>query len=112
SLVSIPFDQLRTLIKNSISNASFDGSVLPVPPKNQITFCADNLDLSIVDNISRDLVKTAYIGLAVLVVIALLMISANAAVIWYSHRRFMRHVDRTKKTISLVTFTHTRETTI
>ncbi|CAG8564516.1 1332_t:CDS:2 [Paraglomus occultum] len=112
SLISIPFDQLRTLIQTSMSNVHFNESVLPVPPKNQITFCADNLDLSIVDKISHDLVKAAYIGLAVLVVIALLMIAGNAAVIWYSHRRFMRHVDRTKKTISLVTFTHTRETTI
>ncbi|CAG8612548.1 8503_t:CDS:2 [Paraglomus brasilianum] len=111
-LVTIPFDQLRSIIKSSMSNVRFDGSVLPVPPKNQVTFCADNLDLSIVDNISRDLVKTAYIGLAVLVAVALLMIAANAVVIWYSHRRFMRHVDRTKKTISLVTFTHTRQTTI
>ncbi|CAG8439141.1 9993_t:CDS:2 [Ambispora gerdemannii] len=111
-LVSVPFDNLRKLIKDSTSNMNFNDSVLPVPQTNQVAFCANNLDLTIIDNIARDLIKAAHIGLIILVIIGLLLIAANAVYIWFSHRRFMIHVDRVTATISLITVTPTRHSTI
>ncbi|CAG8612202.1 2971_t:CDS:2 [Ambispora leptoticha] len=111
-LVSLPFNDLRTVIKNSMSNINFNDSVLPVPQPNKVTFCANNLDLTIIDNIAHDLIKAAYIGLIILLIIGLLLIAANAVYIWFSHRRFMIHVDRVTTTISLITITHTRHSTI
>ncbi|KAG9304085.1 hypothetical protein G9A89_005995 [Geosiphon pyriformis] len=111
-LISIPFDKLQQVIKDTLSKIQFKESVLPVPGRNKVVFCAENLKLDIIDDIARDLTKAAYIGLAILFIIGILLIVANAASIWYSHRRFIIHVDRVTTTIRLVTVTFTRQSTI
>ncbi|RIA98382.1 hypothetical protein C1645_750122 [Glomus cerebriforme] len=111
-LATIPFEELRGFVKNIMSNVTFDENVLPVPPKNQISFCAKNLDLSILDNIARDLVKAAYIGLGIIFIVVLLMIAANALVIWFSHKRYKIHINRTTKTIQLITIREDKESVI
>jgi Na+-transporting methylmalonyl-CoA/oxaloacetate decarboxylase gamma subunit len=112
SLISIPFNELRGIVQTSMSNVKFNQSVLPVPPMNEVKFCADNLDLSVIDDISRDLVKAAYIGMGIIFAVILLMIAINALVIWFSHKRWKRHINRTTTTIKLVTIKANKESVI
>ncbi|CAG8652322.1 14823_t:CDS:2, partial [Acaulospora colombiana] len=112
SLISVPFDDLRNLINSSMSNIKFNESLLPVPPKNNVEFCAQHLDLSVLDELALDLVKAARVGIVIIAVIGLLMILGNEIYVRFNHWRFMVHVERTTTTIQLITITHTRESVI
>ncbi|CAG8456389.1 11843_t:CDS:2 [Acaulospora morrowiae] len=112
AIISTPLEDLRKVVKTSMSNVRFDESLLPVPPKNKVEFCAQHLDLSVLDELAQDLIKAARIGIAIVAILGLLMIIANAIYIKFSHWRFMVHVDRTTVTIQLVNITYTRESTI
>ncbi|PKY18114.1 hypothetical protein RhiirB3_405156 [Rhizophagus irregularis] len=111
-LISIPFQELRGTVSGIMSNVKFNETALPVPPKNQINFCAENLDLSILDDISRDLIKAARIGLGIIFVVVLLMIVANALVIWYTHIRYKLHISRTTKTVKLINLKSDKDSVI
>lgn len=41
-LIRVPFQEINGLINQSLGTYSFDRSVLPVPQKQQLTFCGDN----------------------------------------------------------------------
>ncbi|CAG8601395.1 8830_t:CDS:2 [Rhizophagus irregularis] len=90
NLISIPFNELRVIINNSMSDIKFNSSILPVPPMgNNIKFCENNLNLEVLDNIKNDLKRTAWIGLSILFALSILLILANIFYIWISHKRFM-----------------------
>ncbi|GBC34268.1 uncharacterized protein OCT59_018895 [Rhizophagus irregularis] len=95
NLISIPFNELRVIINNSMSDIKFNSSILPVPPMgNNIKFCENNLNLEVLDNIKNDLKRTAWIGLSILFALSILLILANIFYIWISHKRFMNKVDK------------------
>jgi hypothetical protein len=112
NLISIPFDELRGTVGGIMSNVKFNETALPVPPKNQISFCAENLDLSILDNITRDLIKAAHIGLGIMFAVLLLMIVGNGFLIWYTHIRYKIHINRTTKTAKLIDLKSDKESVI
>ncbi|CAG8448775.1 9795_t:CDS:2 [Diversispora eburnea] len=93
-LISIPFDKLRTEIQNKLSDLKFNESVLPQPQKNNITFCQQSLDLTFLDNLTNDLIKAAYIGITIIIIVGILMIIGNAIITWISHRKFKRIINK------------------
>lgn len=94
NLISIPFNELRILINNSMSDIKFNSTILPVPAMNNIKFCENNLNLEVLDDIKNDLKRTAWIGLSILFALSILLILANAFYTWISHKRFMNKVDK------------------
>lgn len=42
NLISLPFEDIKKLINESMSNFTFDKSVFPVAQKQELTFCSDN----------------------------------------------------------------------
>jgi hypothetical protein len=98
NLISIPFNELRVVINNSMSDLKFNSTVLPIPAMNNIKFCENNLDLSVLDDIKNDLKRAAWIGLSILFALSVILILANAFYIWISHKRFMHKVDSSLKT--------------
>ncbi|CAI2172695.1 17893_t:CDS:2 [Funneliformis geosporum] len=86
-LASVPFNELRGIVKDAVSDIKFNQSVLPIPPKNQVKFCADNLNLDIFDEVSQELIKGAYIGIGILIAIILLMIVINMVIIWLKNKK-------------------------
>ena len=72
-VIRMPFEEVKTLINNSMVAFHIDRSVFPVPQKKQLTFCSDNnsiadffSDLGAIANLARKI----FIG--VLIVAALL----------------------------------------
>ncbi|RHZ68696.1 hypothetical protein Glove_294g47 [Diversispora epigaea] len=93
-LISIPFDKLRTEIQNKLSDLKFNEDILPEPPKNNITFCQQSLDLTFLDDLSHDLIKAAYIGITIIIIVGILIIIGNALITWISHRKFKRIINK------------------
>ncbi|KAI9729362.1 MAG: plasma membrane fusion protein prm1 [Cirrosporium novae-zelandiae] len=69
-----PFEAVKTLINESMVKYTFDDSVLPVPQKEQLTFCSDNNAIS---NFFDELANLIYlfhkIFIIVLVILAVLV---------------------------------------
>lgn len=74
NLISIPFNDLKTLINDHLGNYTFDKSVFPVPQVDSLEFCSDNNDIN---NFFDDLKHIA--SVAEKVFIAVLLILAVAA---------------------------------
>ncbi|KAG6807828.1 hypothetical protein H0H92_004749 [Tricholoma furcatifolium] len=96
SIIDTPFELLKADINNTFLGISFNSSVLPVPQLNTLTFC-DDMDLSIVDDVGQDLIKTARIGIVILILLALLLIGLNCLLEWYKWRCMKRHLEFTRQ---------------
>ena len=83
-------------INNTFANLTFDSALLPVPDQNRLSFCND-LDTSAVDDIGRDLKKTAQIGVIILIVLALLLVGLNCLLVWYKWRSMKKNLERTRQ---------------
>ena len=94
--VDTPFELLKQEINQTFSGLSLDPTLLPVPDENRLSFCND-LDTSVVDDIGRDLVKTAKIGVIILALLALLLIGFNCLLTWYKWRCMKRHLEHTRQ---------------
>jgi len=42
NIIRLPFEEVKTLINQSLGNYTFNRSVFPVPEKQELTFCSDN----------------------------------------------------------------------
>lgn len=91
-----PFELLKVEINETFGNITFDGSVLPVPQQNTLSFCND-MDTGVVDDLGRDLVKVAKIGVVVLILLALLLIGLNCLLEWYKWWCMKRHLEYTRQ---------------
>ncbi|MCJ1389604.1 plasma membrane fusion protein prm1 [Xylographa bjoerkii] len=74
--IRLPFEDVKTLVNNSMGSYHFDRSVFPVPQKEQLTFCSDNngisdffQDLSDIADLARKIFLGVIIVAAVLVCI-------------------------------------------
>ena len=73
NLIRLPFEDLKTVLNGSL-DFSFDRSLLPVPQKEQLTFCSDNNGISdFFDDLAdiANLVRRVFI--AVLIILATLV---------------------------------------
>ncbi|KAG5641513.1 hypothetical protein DXG03_004829 [Asterophora parasitica] len=96
SIIDKPFELLKKDINDTFNSISFNSSVLPVPQTNQLTFCND-MDLSVVDDVGRDLIKTAKIGIIILILLALLLIGLNCLLEWWKWLCLKAHLQYTRE---------------
>ncbi|OSD06914.1 hypothetical protein PYCCODRAFT_1474316 [Trametes coccinea BRFM310] len=96
SIVDTPFELLKKDINDTFTGLSFDVNALPVPEQNTVTFC-DQMDVSVVDDLGRDLVKAVKIGIIIMVILIFVLIAANCALEWYKWRVMKQHYQRTRE---------------
>lgn len=93
--IDTPFELVKKEINETFSNLTFDRAVLPIPQQNSLSFC-DEMDTSFVDDVGKDLVKVAHIGIIILIILALLLVGANCLFEWYKWRCLKRHLQNTR----------------
>ncbi|TFK26511.1 hypothetical protein FA15DRAFT_755009 [Coprinopsis marcescibilis] len=91
-IISRPFELVKAEINTTFSEISFNSATLPVPEQNRVSFCSE-LDLSVVDDVGNEIVKSAKIGVAILIVLALVLIGLNCLLTWYKWRSKIAHLD-------------------
>ena len=91
-----PFELVKADINATFSNITFDASILPVPSQNTVTFC-NKINLSIVDDLGAEIVKMAKIGVAILILTALLLTGLHCLWIKYRWGRLMAHLQYTRQ---------------
>ncbi|THH13147.1 hypothetical protein EW146_g7040 [Bondarzewia mesenterica] len=91
-----PFELLKKDINDTFIGINFNSSVLPVPERSTLSFC-DNMDTSVVDNLGRDLLKIAKVGIIILAALALLLLVGNCALEWYKWQCLKRHLEYTRQ---------------
>lgn len=96
SIIDKPFELLKKDINDTFAGISFNSSILPVPKQNNVVFCGD-MDLSVVDELGRDIIATAKIGIVLLVVLAVVLTGLNCLVEWYKWRCLKRHLVYTRQ---------------
>ena len=96
-VLGIPFNLLKKEINDTFINAqqSFVATPLPVPDGSNITFC-DQMDLTVIDDLSRDIAGLARIGLFILIGVILVLIIAYAAIQWYTQRSLLMKLRRAR----------------
>ncbi|KAA8648722.1 pheromone-regulated protein PRM1 [Aspergillus tanneri] len=94
NVLRAPFEEVKHLVNRSLSNYTFDRSTLPVPAKEQMTFCNDNNGINSFFDHVADLVDTARkIFIAVLVLVATL---ACVPAAWNEIRRWRSMKERSQ----------------
>ncbi|KAJ5972277.1 Plasma membrane fusion protein PRM1 [Penicillium vulpinum] len=94
TLFQTPFQEVRDLVNETLGIYSFDRSVLPIPAKQQLTFCNDNKGINDFFNGVTELALTARkIFIAVLIVAAILVCIPIA---WQEIRRWRSMKERSQ----------------
>jgi len=84
---------------------------MPIPAQNRLSFCND-MDTSIIDDIGQDLIKTAKIGIIVLIILAFILIGLNCLLTWYKWHCLKTHLEYTRQAwLTDPTMYHTRTST-
>ena len=83
--ISFPFEEVKKIMRENLGNYTFDRSVLPVPAKEQLTFCSDNNGIN---NFFDDLQDIANIARKVF--IGVLVVAAVLACIPMGYREIRR----------------------
>ena len=96
-VLGIPFNLLKKEINDTFINAqqSFVATPLPVPEGSNVTFC-DQMDLTVIDDLSKDIAGLARVGLLILVGVILALIIAYTAIQWYSQRSLLLTLHRAR----------------
>lgn len=96
-VLGIPFNLLKKEINDTFINAqnSFVATPLPVPEGSNITFC-DQMNLTVIDDLSSDIAGLARVGLLILIGVILVLIIAYAAIEWYSQRSLLMKLHRAR----------------
>ncbi|KAH6913878.1 plasma membrane fusion protein PRM1 [Coprinopsis sp. MPI-PUGE-AT-0042] len=106
-IINKPFELLKADINDTFAGISFNSSTLPVPEQHSVAFCQD-MDLSVVDDVGNDIVKTAKIGVILLIVIALVLIGLNCLLTWYKWRCMKSHLEYTRQAWNTDPTMHTK----
>ncbi|KIK09980.1 hypothetical protein K443DRAFT_671297 [Laccaria amethystina LaAM-08-1] len=108
SIIDTPFELLKQDINDTFTGLSFNSSILPVPEQNRLSFC-NGVDLSVVDDLGRDFIKIAKIGVVLIILLALLLVGLNCLLTWYKWRCMKRHLEYTRQAwITDPTMIHTK----
>ena len=94
SVIRLPFEKLKDVIRDEMGNYTFDRSVFPVPAKEKLTFCSDDDGINDFFNKLQDLSN-----LAKKIFIAVLIIAAVAVMIpmaWREVKRFRHQQERSQ----------------
>ena len=94
TLIRLPFEDLKTLINQTLGNYTFNQSLFPVPDKQSLTFCSDNNDIN---NFFDELVKIEHIArVAFIVVLTIAAILCCLPMAWWEIIRWRRLQERAK----------------
>lgn len=94
SIIRLPFEDLKTLINQTMGNYTFNESLFPVPDKTSLTFCSDNNDIN---DFFDELVKTAHIARIVfIIVLTIAAILCCIPMAWWEIIRWRRLQQRAK----------------
>ncbi|KAG4301316.1 hypothetical protein PCANB_002290 [Pneumocystis canis] len=86
--IIFPFSELRKLINSTLSNYSFDASLLPVPSENEFIAYKDNRQIRFVlKKFSDDVFNTIHIILIIIIALAILAVIPSAIKEWWDWRR-------------------------
>ncbi|KAF8454549.1 hypothetical protein BGX38DRAFT_1249385 [Terfezia claveryi] len=86
NVIRVPFNNIQQQVNNSLSVYQFDRSMFPIPPKEKLTFCSDNNNVSsFFENLKETVGKTKTVIVVVLIVLAVLAIIPMA---WLEIRRW------------------------
>lgn len=94
NVLRTPFEEVKHLINESLSNYTFDRSALPVPAKEQMTFCNDNNGINSFFDSVADLVNTARKIFIAILVLAATFVCLPVA--WYEIRRWRSMKERSE----------------
>jgi len=87
SVIRFPFEKVKELI-HGMDNFTFDRSLLPVPEKEKLNFCSEGNSINdFFDNLVTMEITARKIGLAVLIILAIL---ACVPMAWTEIRRYRR----------------------
>lgn len=79
TVIRTPFEFVKTAINDSLVAYKFDKSVFDVAPKQALTFCSDNSAINdFFDKLFKVISKTKSVGLALLILLAILIIAPMA----------------------------------
>ncbi|KAK7473193.1 plasma membrane fusion protein prm1 [Stygiomarasmius scandens] len=95
-VIDTPFELLKKDINDTFIGINFNSSTLPVPQQNNLAFC-DDMDLSVVDDLGRDLVKAAKIGIIIIILLILILIGLSCLLEWYKWRCQKAHLEYTRQ---------------
>jgi len=94
NLIRQPFEDLKTLINQTLGNYTFNQSLFPVPDKQSLTFCSDNNDIN---DFFDELVKIERIArVAFIVVLTIAAILCCLPMAWWEIIRWKRLQARAK----------------
>ncbi|BAE58195.1 plasma membrane fusion protein prm1 [Aspergillus flavus] len=93
-VLKFPFEEVKSLINGSLGNYTFDRSALPVPAKEQLTFCDENNGINtFFRKVAETIVAARKIFLAVLIIAATLVC---VPVAWQEIRRWRTMKERSQ----------------
>jgi hypothetical protein len=95
NLISVPFQLVKKEINDTFiaAESNFTLTPLPVPQEATVTFCGDNLT-STFDDLARDLLKIADIGVLIVIGTMILLFLGYAFLTWYSQRSLRLNIER------------------
>ena len=74
NVIRLPFEEVKKLINDSLSTFTFNRSMLPVPDKEQLTFCSDNNGInSFFDKLLKLEITARKVFIAIIVILAILV---------------------------------------
>ena len=94
TIIRLPFEDLKTLINQTMGNYTFNESLFPVPDKTSLTFCSDNNDIN---DFFDEMVKIANIARIVfIVVLTIAAVLCCIPMAWWEIIRWRRLQQRAK----------------
>lgn len=82
-IIEFPFEKLKVLIGDKLSNYSFDSTLLNVPDKESLNFCTDSGLTETFDGFRKAVFYSYHILIVLLVVAAILVIVPHAYLEWW-----------------------------
>lgn len=96
TIVGIPFRLLKTQMNTTFAAIGTPNVTVPLPPMVDVEFCSE-LDTSFIDELGKDLVKLAYVGIGILIGIALVIFVINGVLVWIRYKFMNRHIGEIKE---------------
>ena len=94
TVIRLPFEDLKTLINQTMGNYTFNESLFPVPDKKALTFCSDNNDIN---DFFDELIKIAHVARIVfIVVLTIAAVLCCIPMAWWEIIRWRRLQQRAK----------------
>jgi hypothetical protein len=95
NIVGIPFRLLKSEMNTTFATIAIPNVTVPLPPMVDIEFCG-GLDTGFIDELGKDLVTIAHVGIGILLAIAFVIFAVNGVLTWIRYKFTNRHVAAVK----------------